>query len=97
VAKRKQYAGQVVLIYGLLYAVARFTVEFLARRSTWVCLVSIDIAILLLCLSPSFCAAFLFYKRRRTSMSRPVAKQYRLPNARSNPEDIFTKHTSANK
>ena len=27
-AKRKQFSGQVVLVYGLLYAIARFTIEF---------------------------------------------------------------------
>ena len=73
VAKRKQFSGQVVLVYGLLYAIARFTVEFWRddpRGYVWFLSTSQFIALLV----GIICAAFLFYKRRRSSTPAAVSK-----------------------
>jgi phosphatidylglycerol:prolipoprotein diacylglycerol transferase len=71
VAKRKQYSGQVILVYGLLYAVVRFTVEFWRddpRGYIWFLSTSQFIALLV----GIICAAFLFYKRRKANNSTPA-------------------------
>ncbi|HZS46853.1 MAG TPA: prolipoprotein diacylglyceryl transferase [Blastocatellia bacterium] len=72
-AKRKPFSGQIVLFYALMYAVARFTIEFWRddpRGGIWFLSTSQFIALFV----AIFSIALLFYKRRHANTGVPVGK-----------------------